>query len=136
MEKILKNNKFDYICAVHNETGTGLLNDIKKIGKLAKKYNIGIGSSYNATNEDLRHTTEDNILGSKKHNIHNTLDNVKKARDSKLPIGVIDVITKENFRNLIDVYEFYKKEGINSCFNEVHNAGEADVVYGLRSYYL
>ena len=40
LEEVLKNNKFDYICAVHNETGTGLLNDIEHIGSLAKKYNI------------------------------------------------------------------------------------------------
>lgn len=117
--------KYPYACFFTDLQTNGTLIDDNWIS-LAKKYNIGIGSSYNATNEDLRHTTEDNVLGSKKHNIHNTLDNVKKARDSELPIGVIDVITKENFRNLIDVYEFYKKEGVNSCFNEVHNAGEAE----------
>lgn len=94
--------------------------------KLAKKYNMGMGSSYNATKENLRHTTEDNVLGSKEHNIHNTLTNVKNAGAWGFPIGVIDVITKENYRNLIDVYEFYKKEGVDSCFNEVHNSGEAE----------
>ena len=40
LEEVIKSNKFDYICAVHNETGTGLLNDIDRIGALAKKYNI------------------------------------------------------------------------------------------------
>ena len=38
LEMTLKNHRFDYICAVHNETGTGLLNDIDKIGAIAKKY--------------------------------------------------------------------------------------------------
>lgn len=117
--------KYPY-ATFHTDLQTnGTLIDEKWV-ELAKKYEMGIGSSYNATQENLRHTTEDNILGSKEHNIHNTLANVKKANDLGLPIGIIDVITKENYKNMIDVYEFYKKECIQSCFNEVHNSGEAE----------
>ena len=117
--------KYPYASFVTDIQTNGTLIDEKWV-ELAKKYDIGVGSSYNATNEDLRHTTEDNALGSRKHNIHSTFENIKNAEKLGLPIGVIDVITKENFRNLIDVYEFYKKEGITSCFNEVHNSGEAE----------
>lgn len=38
LENILKQNHFNYICCVHNETGTGLLNDIQKISDLAHQY--------------------------------------------------------------------------------------------------
>lgn len=93
---------------------------------LAKEYNMDIGSSYNATQTDLRHTTDDNELGDEKHTIHNTLENIKNTQKANVPIGIIDVMTKENHGRIKEIYEFYKKEGIHACFNEIHNSGEAE----------
>ena len=94
--------------------------------ELSKEFGIGIGSSYNATQEDLRETRKTNELGKEGHTIYNVLDNVKKANEFGLGVGVIDVMTKENHERMKDIYEFYKKEGITSAFNEIHNAGEAE----------
>jgi 2-aminoethylphosphonate-pyruvate transaminase len=41
-EAIENNKKLSHIAVVHNETTTGLLNDIEKIGTLAKKYNLKV----------------------------------------------------------------------------------------------
>lgn len=94
--------------------------------RLAKEKKLDLGSSYNATQEDLRHTKEDNALGSEQHNIFSVLENIKAAKKHDITTGVIDVMTKENHKRLIDIYEFYKREGVDACFNEIHNAGEAE----------
>lgn len=39
IEKIMKRSKIEMVSMVHHETSTGMLNSIKEIGKLCKKYN-------------------------------------------------------------------------------------------------
>jgi len=96
------------------------------------EYGISIGSSYQATNEDLRHTEADNKLGSKTHDIYSVMDNLKKAvkygqtKKENYSIGVIDVLTKQNHPNIIEMYEYYKDQGIDAAFNAIHHAGEAE----------
>lgn len=94
--------------------------------EFALEHELEMGSSYNATQEDLRHTKADNKLGSEEHNIFSVLGNIKKAIKAGVATGVIDVMTKENHERLIDIYEFYKREGVDACFNEIHNSGEAE----------
>ena len=63
------------------------------------------------------------------------LANIEEARKHNVSIGVIDVLTKENHHKVIDIYEFYKKIGVNACFNEIHKAGEAtqhDLLFETR----
>ena len=91
----------------------------------SKQYDMGIGSSYNATEEELRETKENNALGSKDKTINVVLDNIFLARESGVDIAVIDVLTKINHKNVINIYEFYKAKGVNVSFNEIVNAGEA-----------
>lgn len=73
LEEILKSNSFDYICAVHNETGTGLLNDIQKIGALAKKYNaefvVDAMSSYAGIPIDMKKMNIHFLIASSNKNI-------------------------------------------------------------------
>lgn len=92
--------------------------------ELSELYKINFGSSYNATSEDLRQTREDNSLGKEGQTIYNVLDNIKKG--GHLGIGVIDVLTKKNHKDVIEIYEFYKREGVSAVFNEILNAGEAE----------
>lgn len=116
--------KYPYVeFEISIQTNGTLLN--KEWFELSKKYNMSIGSSYNATSEELRHTKEDNKLGSRENNINKVLDNIYLAKDSNVAIGVIDVLTKKNHSRIKEIYQYYKKIGINACFNEIFNAGEA-----------
>lgn len=105
------------------QTNGTLLN--KDWYEFAKKHGLEIGSSYNATQEDLRHTLSENELGSKSHNIYSVLHNIEEASKYDVSIGVIDVLTKENHQNIFEIYDFYKNVGVDACFNEIHKAGEA-----------
>ncbi len=40
IEAFIKNNSIKALAMVHHETSTGMLNPIKKVGKIAKKYNL------------------------------------------------------------------------------------------------
>ena len=109
LEETLKKNKFDYICAVHNETGTGLLNDINRIGKLAKKYNaefvVDAVSSYAAIPINMEEMNIDFLIASSNKNIQGMA-------------GVVFVICKkvslEKLKNIkpksfyLDLYAQYK----------------------------
>lgn len=109
LEETLKKNKFDYICAVHNETGTGLLNDINRIGKLAKKYNaefvVDAMSSYAAIPINMEEMDIDFLIASSNKNIQGMA-------------GVVFVICKkvslEKLKNIkpksfyLDLYAQYK----------------------------
>lgn len=109
LEETLKKNKFDYICAVHNETGTGLLNDINRIGKLAKKYNaefvVDAMSSYAAIPINMEEMNIDFLIASSNKNIQGMA-------------GVVFVICKkvslEKLKNIkpksfyLDLYAQYK----------------------------
>lgn len=73
LETTLKKHRFDYICAVHNETGTGLLNDIDKIGAIAKKYCaefvVDAMSSYAAIPINMEKSHIDFLITSSNKNI-------------------------------------------------------------------
>ncbi|MCM2532757.1 2-aminoethylphosphonate--pyruvate transaminase [Neobacillus pocheonensis] len=57
LEDIISSSKFSHLCIVHNETTTGLLNDISLVGHLCEKYQIQLivdaMSSYGAIPIDL-----------------------------------------------------------------------------------
>lgn len=109
LEKILKNNKFDYICAVHNETGTGLLNDIKKIGKLAKKYNIEFivdaMSTYAAIPISMEESNIDFLIASSNKNIQGMAGVVFVICQKKSLEKLKDIKPKSFY---LDLYAQYK----------------------------
>ncbi|MGX3011003.1 2-aminoethylphosphonate aminotransferase [Helicobacter sp. 23-1044] len=109
LDSALKNTKFDYICAVHNETGTGLLNDINRIGALSKTYGakfvVDAMSSYAGIPIDMGKSNIDFLIASSNKNIQGIA-------------GVVFVICKkdslENLKDTkakslyLDLYAQYK----------------------------
>lgn len=109
LEEVLKNNKFDYICAVHNETGTGLLNDIKKIGFLAKKYHIEFVldamSSYAAIPINMEEANIDFLIASSNKNIQG-MAGVVFVICKKVSLNKLKDIKPKSF--YLDLYAQYK----------------------------
>lgn len=93
---------------------------------LFDKYNISVGVSYNAffqTKIRVSSQTEDKGINAKMSNhIEEML--IKSVKRGK-PIGVIDVMTSVNGKHLIEIYEYYKKIGIQPCFNTVFHTAQA-----------
>lgn len=71
IEKILKREKIKAVTLVHNETSTGMINQVKEIGKLANKYNtlfiVDTVSGIGGTNIDFNNWGIDiGIIGTQK----------------------------------------------------------------------
>ena len=82
-----------------------------------------IGTSFNALQEKLRfkcNKPEDSL--SKK-----VIGNMKLAKEYgyNLGIGAIDVVTKPAHPHMIEMYEYYKSEGLAASFNLVNESGSA-----------
>ena len=111
------------------QTNGTLLNDdwFKYFNDFNDKHGIvfGVGSSYNATEENLRHSNADNPLIVGEGGIDKVLSNIYLGKKYGYNIGVIDVLTKLNHKNVIKIYEYYKKIDVKACFNIVHKAGAA-----------
>jgi len=73
LEKIIKENNIDYLAVVHNETTTGLLNNLDDIGELSKKYNfeliVDAMSSYGAIPIDMKRQNISYLCASSNKNI-------------------------------------------------------------------
>jgi len=114
---------------VDMQTNGTLLNEewFEFFNEFNKKHDkvFGIGSSYNATEENLRHSNADNPLIVGEGGIDKVLSNIYLGKKYGYNIGVIDVLTKLNHKNVIKIYEYYKKIDVKACFNIVHKAGAA-----------
>lgn len=92
------NFKFDF---VSNGTRLG-----EEWFDLFKKYNITFCVSYNANYQsNLRCISQLNDENQKDLQYGEKVEKVIKEHD----IGVVDVVTKQNYKNMIETYEFYKK---------------------------
>jgi len=73
LEKMIKEKNIDYLAIVHNETTTGLLNNLDEIGKLSKKYNfeliVDAMSSYSAIPIDMEKQNISYLCASSNKNI-------------------------------------------------------------------
>lgn len=73
LEDALLKSKAGYLCVVHNETGTGLLNDIGKIGRLCKKYKVQLAvdamSTFGALDIDMKKMNISFLAASSNKNI-------------------------------------------------------------------
>lgn len=74
LEDVIKNNNnISHLAAIHNETTTGLLNDLKPLGELAKKYNLEFVvdgmSSYAALPIDMEELNINYLCASSNKNI-------------------------------------------------------------------
>lgn len=112
LEEILKNNAFDYICAVHHETGTGLLNDIQKIGALAKKYNaefvVDAMSSYAAIPINMAEMNINFLVSASNKNIQGMAgvvfvigkkDSLEKLKNTKAKSFYLDLYAQYQYFN-------------------------------------
>lgn len=108
LEEVLKSNKFDYICAVHNETGTGLLNDIDRIGALAKKYNtefvVDAMSSYAGIPIDMEKMNIHFLIASSNKNIQG-MAGVVFAICNKVSLDKLKNIKSKSY--YLDLYAQY-----------------------------
>lgn len=78
--------------------------------KIFKKYRIGVGFSYDGTINDTTRKNDELII-----NNHNKLI---KAKENT---GCICVITKDNYKNLINELEYFENLNISVKFNIVFN---------------
>jgi len=96
-EEIVSNNGITHIAVVHNETTTGLLNDIRRIGQIAGKYKLDMivdaMSSFGAIPIDMDKSNISYLAASSNKNLQGLA-------------GVSFVIAKKsNLRNLNDVIQ-------------------------------
>lgn len=95
---------------------------------LFKQYNIKAGMSYNAMyQEKLRVISQRKQENPKDVELSNKLKEVLELSSRIGPkVGVIDVITSENYKDMIKIYEFYKKLGINVSMNMVFHTPQTE----------
>jgi len=115
VEEVIKNSKdkISHLAVVHNETTTGLLNDLYPLGELCKKYNIKMivdaMSSYSAIPIDM-----------KKMNIHFLCASSNKLIQAMAGVGFViakktdleatkNVKMRNLYLNLYAQYEYFKK---------------------------
>jgi len=95
LEKTIKENNIDYLAVVHNETTTGLLNNLDEIGELSKKYNfeliVDAMSSFAAIPIDM-----------KKQNISYLVASSNKNIQGMAGVGFV-IANKEKLESLKDV---------------------------------
>lgn len=95
---------------------------------LFQKYEIDPGASYNAycqtkvrCSSQINQKEERDAELSKK--IENTLI---RWREKGKPIGVIDVINNVNYKNQIEIYEYYKKIGVTTALNNIFHTPQTE----------
>lgn len=82
--------------------------------KVFKKYNIDTGSSYNMFHQDDLRTSGTEVLQGDL-----ILNNIKNYNQKNKRTGVIEVITKTNYKQQIEIYEEYKKLDIGLSMNHI-----------------
>lgn len=115
LESVIKENSISHICIVHNETTTGLLNDIPAIGKICKKYNImmivdGV-SSYGAIPINMKEMNITYLAGCSNKNLQ-AMPGVSFVIASKDALEQIKNISPRNlYLNLYLQYDYFKRTG-------------------------
>ncbi|UZQ81819.1 radical SAM/SPASM domain-containing protein [Thermoanaerobacter sp. RKWS2] len=100
---------------------------------LFKQYNIKPGMSFNAMyQEKLRVTSQSKENNPRDVELAKKLEEVLELSQKIGPkLGVIDVITSENYKDMIKIYEFYKQKGITVSMNMVFHTPQTEK-YGLE----
>lgn len=114
LEETIQNSKgLTHLAAIHNETTTGLLNDLSSLGELAKKYNLGFivdgMSSYAAVPIDMEKENIDYLCASSNKNIQG-MAGVGFAICNKVALEKIkDIKPRSFYLNLYAQYENFVK---------------------------
>ncbi|WP_431467565.1 radical SAM protein [Thermoanaerobacter mathranii] len=95
---------------------------------LFKQYKINPGMSYNAMyQEKLRVTSQSREKNPRDVELAKKLEEVLELSEKIGPkLGVIDVITSENYKDMIKIYEFYKQKGITVSMNMVFHTAQTE----------
>ncbi len=95
---------------------------------LFKKYNIDAGISYNSSYQcQLRCSNQNRKSNSKDMKVMQHIENTLiKAKKDNFNIGVIDVITSLNYKDQIQIYEYYKKLGVHVSMNHIFHTPQAE----------
>lgn len=106
--EIIKYGKIDYLSVVHNETGTGLLNDIERIGSICKKHNIEMivdaMSTYAALPIDMKKMNISFLAASSNKNIQG-MAGVGFVICSRASLDKLKDVTPKSF--YLDLYSQY-----------------------------
>lgn len=104
------------------------INYNEKWFNIFKQYKISPGMSYNAMyQEKLRVSNQKNQNSKADKKINQKLEDILKLSSEIGPkIGTIDVITKENYKDQIQIYEYYKKIGISTSMNMVFHTKQTE----------
>lgn len=96
-----------------------LLND--EWFELFERLKIKPGISYNANYQEKLRVSNQASENTNKDAVISELV-LSAIKNDKFKGGIIDVVTKDNYKNMIDTYEFYKKLNRNVVFSPVFNS--------------
>lgn len=154
LEDVIKSNpKISHLAAIHNETTTGLLNDLKPLGELAKKYNlefiVDAMSSYAAIPIDMVELNIDYLCASSNKNIQgmagvgfaiSKISSLEKLEDVKPRSFYLDLYAQ--YKNFIKTHQMrftppvqtlyalkqaiveFKEEGLDNRFKRYSDSWE------------
>jgi 2-aminoethylphosphonate-pyruvate transaminase len=115
LESVIKENSISHIGIVHNETTTGLLNDIEATGRICKKYNImmivdGV-SSYGAIPVNMKEMNITYLAGCSNKNLQ-AMPGVSFVIARIDSLEKIKSISPRNlYLNLYLQYDYFKRTG-------------------------
>lgn len=129
-EVIKKEENLSHLAVVHNETTTGLLNDLNKIGELAEKYNLDLivdaMSSYGAIPIDMEKQNIKYLAASSNKNLQGmagvSFVIAKKEALEKLK----NVKPKSFYLSLYEQYNFFEKH------NQTRFTPPVQTMYALK----
>ncbi len=114
LEQVIVNNKnISHLAIVHNETTTGLLNNLNEIGKLAKKYNIELivdaMSSFAAVPIDMKRQNISYLAASSNKNIQGMAGVGFVIANKNSLEKLKDIKPRTFYLSLYEQYEYFTK---------------------------
>lgn len=131
LESTIKNNpKISMVHVTHHETSTGLMNPIKEIGKLAKKYNklyvVDSISSYLMVPMDIKEDNIDVLMSSSQKGTMSTPGVAFIIATKDLILKSKNYPKRSYYSNVYRQYEFFNKTG------EMEFTPPIQTLYALR----
>jgi len=110
--KFIEKENFTHLFVIHHETTTGLLNDIKTLGNIAKKnnlcYMVDAMSSFAALSTDMKACHIDFLTASSNKNIQGMAGVGFVIASNKALEDLKDVKSRCFYLSLYDQYKYYK----------------------------
>lgn len=113
-DSIKKDNNISHLAVIHNETTTGLLNNLDDLGKIAKKYDIELivdaMSSYSAIPINMEKQNISYLMASSNKNIQGMAGVAFVIANKKNIEKLKDIKPRNFYLNLLAQYENFIKE--------------------------